>query len=385
MDIYLDYCDRTNMFRFPMDAFALQDVLDWVRQPDDPVVRCILVGTDVCVPELKGMEFAVNLYDLNAFAARVDKFDAEDKATFRSLLQWHPDCSFDDLLQFAFAVDSVVTYPYAEYETLGDYAIRECLLPELRGVAEEELSLLDRRQFGKQMAERYSGVFVDGFFSEPDTFESRHVTLEHYVPQGTVCQIQVAPVDTLDLQPLVWLDLPCSEDRLHQLEQDLGCPPPQMVCAGIRTLIPQLRLERDTVMEHIGVVNKLMQRLAELDRASLIKFKAVLEAERVCDPEEAAELLGTLDEYDFDAQCADENDFAYQYLCKNLPSGFNGKLLETCDMYDLGGILLMEKRGSVTHYGVVGGRGEQLYSNITAEPEQEETQEQEDEITLGGI
>lgn len=58
------------------------------------------------------------------------------------------------------------------------------------------------------------------------------------------------------------------------------------------------------------------------------------------------------------------------YLIRNLPADFDLAILENTDLCDFGQVILERKYGEITSYGAVSGRGQELYSALTVQPEQ---------------
>lgn len=273
MNIYLDYCGRTHIFCFPMHVFQLKDTMDRIHQLDGSTrVRGLFVGDGkVPLPELKGKEFAADIYELNLFADRVEHFSGEECAAFRSLVIQNPDAPFEKLLRLTFELESV-------------------------GVDLKELD----------------------------------VTLEYSVPENVVCRLLIAP--PMREAQAVWLELPCLQKQLRELEKNFGCPLEQMVCREMQSVLPRLRTDLSSVMEHIGVLNGMAQRLQSLAHPEVVKLKAVMEAEQADSQEGVITLLNHLHEYDFDASVCDDSDYALAFLRANLPDEFDTEKLRDTDI-----------------------------------------------------
>ena len=116
-----------------------------------------------------------------------------------------------------------------------------------------------------------------------------------------------------------------------------------------------------------------------------------MESENICEISDTLDCIGRLDEYQFDRNIFDQCDFGRAYLTKNLPADFDSAILENTDLHDFGQEVLMHKHGEITSYGAVSGRGQELYSALSVQPEQqldeefEEYYEEDFEMEMGGI
>ena len=141
----------------------------------------------------------------------------------------------------------------------------------------------------------------------------------------------------------------------------------------------------------IGTLNELAKQISQLSHEDFVKLKAVMESENICEISDTLDCIGRLDEYQFDRNIVDQCDFGRAYLTKNLPADFDSAILENTDLHDFGQEVLMYKQGDITSYGAVSGRGQELYSALTVQPEQQLDEEfQEDyeddfEMEMGGL
>ena len=141
----------------------------------------------------------------------------------------------------------------------------------------------------------------------------------------------------------------------------------------------------------IGTLNQLSESLSELSHDDFMKLKAVMESENICEISDTLDCIGRLDEYQFDRNIFDQSDFGRAYLLKNMPADFDSSILENADLFDFGQEVLMHKQGDITSYGAVSGRGQELYSVLTVQAEQqldedfESDYEENFEMEMGGI
>ena len=62
-------------------------------------------------------------------------------------------------------------------------------------------------------------------------------------------------------------------------------------------------------------------------------------------------------------------------------------MLENVDLCDFGREILCRKQSKITSYGAISGKGQELYSALTVQPEQqlEEELEEDFELEMGGL
>ena len=116
-----------------------------------------------------------------------------------------------------------------------------------------------------------------------------------------------------------------------------------------------------------------------------------MEAENKHEIYEAFYCTRDLNEYEFDINVSDQSEFGRAYLSRNLPANFNISMLENMDLFDFGQGILSHNHGEVTSYGAISGKGQELYSALTVQPEQqldedfEEDMEKDLEPEMGGM
>ena len=129
----------------------------------------------------------------------------------------------------------------------------------------------------------------------------------------------------------------------------------------------------------------------QLSHDDFVKLKAVMELENIHEIGKVFKCIERLMEYEFDRNIFDQSEFGRNYLALNLPANFNNSILENADLFDFGQEVLAHKQVEITSYGAISGRGQELYSALTVQPEQqldedfEEDYEEDFEPEMGGI
>ncbi len=177
-----------------------------------------------------------------------------------------------------------------------------------------------------------------------------------------------------------WVSLPC--------EAEIACDFYNGICLDFQSALPNLKFDD---AHKIGTLNELAEQIAQLSHDDFMKLKAVMESENICEISDTLDCIVRLDEYQFDRSIFDQSDFGRKYLTKNMPANFDSVILENADLHDLGSEILNQKHGEITSYGAVSGRGQELYSTLTVQPEQqldedfEEGYEEDLEMEMGGL
>ena len=177
------------------------------------------------------------------------------------------------------------------------------------------------------------------------------------------------PDDKINAQ---WHTLPCDASELNG-----------KICLKSQSALTNLRISQQPDQEEILSRNRLAERLSDLNPQDFVKLKAVMEYERIHNIAGVYECISRLNEYDFDPLPTDRSEFGRKYLAQNLTENFSPEVLENSNLSDFASEIIRRKQGMFTSYGVLSGRGHELYSGITAEPEQEETENFE--LQMGGM
>ena len=372
---------------FPMNVFEIQDTLDRLKIPDDkPIV-------DFSISEYDNMElpytmcrreFLADIYRLNLFAERLEDLDFSEITAFKSLLIANPECTFEDMLMMTYGLDSVMVYPCRDCCELGETVIENEMIPELESCSDEILELLDCEKIGRLMQEREGGVFIDGHYCVTSGYEPPDINIEIGRTENCFFRLLAAP-DFEKKEQAQWVTLPCDEKTVSYLRG--------MVCLKFQSSLPGITRKSFEKIFEIGVLNQLSERLSELSHNDFVKLKAVMESENIYEISDTLDCIGRLDEYQLDRNIFDQSDFGRAYLLKNIHKNFDCSAFKDMNLCDFGQVILERKQGEITSYGAVSGRGEKLYTTLTAAPEiveeqtedEVETEDQSEGMSMGGM
>lgn len=347
---------------FPMNIFEIRDTLDRLKIPDDkPIV-------DFEISEYDNMEFpfvlcrrnfSSDIYRLNLFAERMENLDLSEMTAFRSLLIANPESSFEDILKMTYGLDSVMIYPCSDCRELGETVIENELMPELESCSDDILELLDCEKVGKLMQEREGGVFINEHYCVTSGYEPPDIHIEIGRPENCFFRLLVVPEEE-KIEQARWISLPCEGEIPSEIYNG--------ICIDFQSALPNLKFDD---AHKIDTLNELAERISQFSHDNFVKLKAVIELENIHEIPNALDCVGRLDEYQFDRNVLDQSEFGREYLLKNIHKNFDFSAVEDMNLCDFGRVILERKHGEITSYGAISGRGQELYSTLTVQPEQQ--------------
>jgi len=347
MRVYLKNNGYAVSEKFPMTVCEMQDVLDKLKQTESVVRFEISEYDNMEFPfALCRRDFSADIYRLNLFAERLENLDSSEMTAFRSLLKVNPKSDFEDILKMTYGLDSVMIYPCSDCRELGKTVIENELLPELENCSDEILELLDHEKVGRLMQEREGGVFINEHYCVTSGYEPPNINIEIGRPENCFFRLLIVPEEE-KIEQAQWISLPCETEITSDFCNG--------VCLDFQLSLPNLTFD-DT--SKIDKLNDLAEQISQLSHNDFVKLKAVMEAKNICEISDTLDCIGRLDEYQFDRNIQDQSEFGRAYLSKNLPENFD-----------------------------VSGRGQELYSALTVQPEQqlEEELEEDFEPEMGGL
>lgn len=372
MRVYLKNNGYAVSEKFPMTVFEMEDVLDKLKQKESVVRFEISEYDNMEFPfALCRRDFSADIYRLNLFAERVENLDSSEMTAFRSLLTVNPECDFEDILKMTYGLDSVMVYPCSGCRELGETVIENEMMPEFEGCSDEILQLLDPEKVGQLMQKQDGGVFIDGHYCVTFGYEPPDINIKIGRPESCFFRLLVVPEDE-KIEQAKWISLPCEKEDLSEVYNG--------ICLNFQSSLPMITEEYFSDMKLIDELNHLAQKLSELSKNDFVKLKAVMEAENKHEIYEAFYCIRDLNEYEFDINVSDQSEFGRAYLSRNLPKNFDISMLESMDLFDFGQGILTHNHGEITSYGAISGKGQELYSALTVQPEQQLEEEFEEDM-----
>lgn len=351
---------------FPMNILEIQDTLDRLGQNNSVVNFRISEYENMYLPKSMCRDFSANIYRMNLFVNRYEGLDYAEKAVFKGLVERSPACDIDDMILMTYGLKSVPVWQCDDIDELGETVINGRMIDEIRDFDDEKLDMLSRAMVGAVYQERNGGAIIDGYYCELSAYEKPDINIEIGRPENCFFHLLIAPVKKSGVPnygSAQWISLPFDKEN-----QNVNFE--KMTCVKSESSLPNLS-KNQFHTENIGELNDLAKSLSELSHYDFVKLKAVMEVENICEISDTLDCTGRLSEYQFDGNIVDSGEFGKAYLLKNLPADFDSAILENTDLCDFGEKILAQKNGEITSYGAVSGRGQELYSVLTVQPEQE--------------
>lgn len=279
--------------------------------------------------------------------------------------------SVKDLINMTYGLDQVtVAWNVGDDEALGQFVIENDLHQDVSAVPDEALYLLDKASIGRHQREIDSGVFLDGAYVATGNYEMPKeydgITLpETEIESWYAFRLKVASSTGSKEDTAEWIDLPIRRPDANRIAQAHGesCIE-NCICCGFESSIPQITEQHFHDMKDFGKLNRLALMLAELAPADLMRFKSVLELESPADMDGIMDAVHHHWDYSFADDLDDEDSYFKDYLRQHLPEGFDPEWLEDLSCQSEGNHLLRRLGGMVTEYGVIAGRGYNLYDIV---------------------
>ena len=201
------------------------------------------------------------------------------------------------------------------------------------------------------MMEREGGVFIDGYYAVPSSYEPALVYDEE-IPERMedwVFRLEITGNFTEKNDDYEVLTLPADEENIQRAAEKFGEKYiAECVCVGFKSAIPQITDVCFNSMDDIYAANVVARRYTELSREDAAKFKAVLEHELWRGWDKINSIINNLDSYDFDSSINYSSEFGTKYLSKMLPPDFDRSLLDGALNDKFGNKILRENKCVIT-------------------------------------
>jgi hypothetical protein len=343
----------------PAEPMELYDMLDRIGS-DNKYCNVYMNIDDECIPKaMCDGGFYDDIFKLNLLAQRLEHMSPAYTAGFKAVLMAHEDYNLDDLILVTYGLEAYPIYPCKDFEELGDVVIDNDMIPEVEKCPDDLIPYLDKSSVGRLAAEMFKGTFVGDYYCEVADYEPSDMKITISKPKRNEFQILVGN----DEHSAQWITLPYDK-KLS--DKDIY---------GLRTPLPYIE-----DIDNASRLNELAEKVAALDKADLVKLKALMEFAEIDDVSRTIEALDDLSEFDFDPNPRNESEFGREYLLKILPQDFKAEIFDSLNMRDFGKRILDAKEGLATSYGIISGYGQELYTPICIEQEQNENKTETEEL-----
>ncbi len=378
--------DRVAYVTLPTNKNAVVDAMDSKKIFGETLL--MITECDE-VPELVGYEFMEEptLDEMNFLAKRIEEIaDDVDNPTqiiaYRALLQ-RGFGRINEAINCTYNLETIPVYPCRNVCEYGEIVLDNDMFEGLEDIPDEVYKLFDPDKVGRAMMEREGGVFIDGYYAVPSSYEPALVYDEE-IPERMedwVFRLEITGNFTEKNDDYEVLTIPADEENIQRAAEKFGEKYiVECVCVGFKSAIPQISDVCFNSMDDIYAANAVAQRYSELSREDAAKFKAVLEHELWRGWDKVNAIINDLGCYEFDGTISHVSEFGERYLSKMLPPDFDRSLLKRACTAEFAEKIIAANECAFTEYGVVSKHGGHLYSMVEA-PQQE----QETAFEMGGI
>lgn len=397
MKVTLRYGDNVVSWGLPVSAMNVQDILDRMNVQSGREIEYKFSKYDFIDLPAAFLDkwYKADIYKLNVFVERFENLEKHEKAGFKSVLMRNLESTIDDMIAMTYGIECVPVYPASNFAEIGEIAVDSEILPEIEKCSDVVIGLLDYKKVGKLLAERDKGIFVDGYYCMPDSYVKPNISIMIEVPDKRFFRVLASPyADNTDQGQ--WFNLPEDMRQLREYAAEWSSLPQQMYYPVVKCILPNISEVFYDEPDWEDDMIALSEQLAGMSKAKIVKLKAVMEAENIQTFSGTREAIDDLNEYDFDPMVQDESQYGKVYACRVFSLHFDWSILEECNMHDFGKQVLSRKHGAMTEYGVLSGKGQKLYTTLTAEPEtleeaeaeteeESDTEDESEEMSMGGM
>lgn len=377
----------------PASPWALLDALDKVRftegaslyleitdYHDFEVLRSCLTCS------------ATNLPELNDLAKRISDLDETQRTAFEGLvrveLQKQEPVTLKRLRDLAASTDCChVVESVVSDGQLGRFYAENDFVPELEGISDAAFELLDFEKIGKMARTGEGGVYVPSGISALGGYVVQHSDLKT-APEVTQCQ-PAEPDYTMHLRltahhnehPFFGVDvtdlkLPAEDSVLEMAVRCLGHVDwGEVECTCLDCKVPQLA-ELVTSAVPFETIERLGDMLAQMPAKSMPTYKALIEATKCQNIEDALSLAEQLEEHILSPRIASPEDAATEELAIALTKEDAQMIRPHINLHTYGQALLASRNSIQTEYGLIERRDGQPIQTVD---------QQEAEPQMGGM
>lgn len=310
----------------------------------------------------------LNLFELNALAKELSRFELEDMMAFHSLVSTRLEYKEDnipvqELLDFAHSTDCCEVHPGIEtFEELGHFYVESDLIPELKGIPDKSLPFLDYKAIGKKFSEEECGVLVPGgYVTQTSEIKevAKNMTFAPPTPNYTILlELEREGMSTKLPLPTQAVEI----DRVLRSINSFGWSDPllRVTCldCAAPSLIPILGGRDDP-----DDLNQLAWLINQMDLKRLTKYKATLDAVEDWSLSGAIRTVHNLDDYLFSPHLTGPEAVALDFLSSSVGESSMETLLRYVNVYGYGQALIDEQKCVATEYGLI-SREDGLHPSI---------------------
>ncbi len=358
----------------PATDYQIRDALQRLRMlPERKALMTISIYNCTLIPALNDMRIdSNNIEEINFLAHRLDSLNEDEKYVFKANIPKTLDneggiLSITRLINSTYGLDKVsVISNVSDLRELGQFVIDNELTDEVKNVPPASRHLLDKYKVGQKQCNADGGVFVNGRYIVAGEYEMPTVydgkTL--LFPEDKtdwVFKLLLNDPSKSEGKDEVWIELPMDEAKANEIARQNDLPTMKYgIYYGFESSIPQIDEVQFKNPFAFVQVNKLAEKIKDMSEPTLIKFKAILEAEIPTYMQEVSNIANRISEYDFESISHSESTFFKKYLLYQMDTRFDYNWLKNIG-FEPDAVKLKNKLGiTITDYGPVSARGRSL-------------------------
>ena len=301
---------------FPVSQYEMMDAFEQIhtKSPGDVYWQ---VDEFYCFDYLAPhLDESMSIFEFNSLTEQLSKLDARQVIAMEGLLnmavQKHmqensgPITEQEPMMLASNVNRCHVLADIHTDEALGKFYVENGFREDLDALPDSVYALLDYAKIGKQMCESAAGTFTPhGYVVRTEELEP----LPDCEPQREISyMIRLTLMNHENEQKTAVLDLPATEQRLLEVQEELAAPEwYDAQFTGCDAIVPQLNTML-TDVEDLPRINELAQSLQELKASGqLTKFKAVVGATQCETLEDVFDRLEKLSQYCFETKICDKD------------------------------------------------------------------------------
>ncbi len=369
---------------FPVSQYEMMDAFEQIhaKSPGDAYWQ---VDEFYCFDYLAPhLDESMSIFEFNSLTEQLSKLDERQETALEGLLQMQVNkhmqensgpITAQELMMLAHNVDHCHVLADVHTDTeLGKFCADNDFLPELTALPDSAYALLDYAKIGKQMREDEAGAFTPhGYVVRTEELEP----LPEHEPQRDISyMIRLTLMNHENEQKTAVLDLPATEQRLLEVQEELDAPEWfDAQFTGCDAIVPRLNTLL-TDVEDLPRINELAQALQELKASGLLtKFKAVVGATQCETLDDVFDRIEKLPQYCFETKIRDKDALVRDEL-EFVLGGKDADLIYkhlNCEAYAED--VLKQYGAEITPYGMVNREDFGPLHEPIPEQQQEQTQE----------
>ena len=369
---------------FPVSQYEMMDAFEQIhtKSPGDVYWQVDeLYCFDYLAPHL---DESMSIFEFNSLTEQLSKLDSYQETALEGLLQMQVKnhmqensgiITVPELMMLAHNVDHCHVLADVHTDTeLGKFCADNDFLPELTALPDSVYALLDYAKIGKQMRESEAGAFTPhGYVVRTEELQP----LPDYEPQRDInYMIRLALMNHENEQKTAVLDLPATEQRLLEVQEELDAPEWfDAQFTGCDAIAPQLN-SMLTDVEDLPRINELAHSIQELKvSGQLTKFKAVVGATQCETLENVFDRIEKLPQYCFETKIRDKDALVRDELEFVLGGKDADLIYKHLNREAYAEDVLKQYGAELTPYGMVNREDFGPLHEPISEQQQEQTQE----------